>query len=341
MLGLEALPAASYFLLMLIVPESPRWLVLHKQQDRARLILQRITPAARLESKLVEITDSATGALDPIRTRVRKLFRPELRLILVVGLIVGIAQQVSGINSVYFYAPTIFEQSGVGTNAAFAQATYIGIINIVFTVLAMLTIDRFGRRPLLLAGLAGVVISMSITGYGFHKATYELSPAAAEELATRIERPDLGQLAGQAFANDLEYKNAVSRIIGRSMLRANESTIIEAAIQMNPTIVLIGILGFVASFAFSLGPVMWVLFSEIFPNSIRGVSMSVMGVINSGVSTAVQFVFPWELANLGTAMTFFIYAAVALLCLLLLVRLLPETRGRTLEELERELTGRA
>jgi sugar porter (SP) family MFS transporter len=339
MLGLEALPAASYFFLMLAVPESPRWLVLHKQDEKARAILERITPAERLESKLVEIAASAKGAMDPIWVRVRKLFRPELRLILVVGLIVGIAQQVSGINSVYFYAPTIFEQSGVGTNAAFAQATYIGIINVVFTVLAMLMIDRFGRRPLLLAGLAGVVISMSITGYGFHKATYELSSDAAEALATQIEEPDIRQLAGLSFANDLEYKDAVAEAIGRSALRANESPIIEAAIKMNPKIVLIGILGFVASFAFSLGPVMWVLFSEIFPNSIRGVSMSVMGVINSGVSTAVQFIFPWELANLGTAMTFFIYAAVALLCLLLLVKLLPETRGRTLEELERELTA--
>jgi MFS family permease len=105
--------------------------------------------------------------------------------------------------------------------------------------------------------------------------------------------------------------------------------------------VLIGILGFVASFAFSLGPVMWVLFSEIFPNSIRGVCMSVMGVINSGVSFGVQFIFPWELNHLGTAMTFLLYAIAATLCLTLVAWLLPETRNRTLEQLEVELTGAA
>ena len=100
-----------------------------------------------------------------------------------------------------------------------------------------------------------------------------------------------------------------------------------------------GILGFVASFAVSLGPVMWVLFSEIFPNAIRGVCMSVMGVINSGVSFLVQFIFPWELSNLGTATTFLLYAVSAGVCLILVVWLLPETKGRTLEQLERELSG--
>ena len=109
---------------------------------------------------------------------------------------------------------------------------------------------------------------------------------------------------------------------------------------MNPTIVLVGILGFVASFAFSLGPVMWVLFSEIFPNAIRGICMSLMGVVNSGVSFGVQVIFPWELNNLGTAMTFFLYAAFAFVFLILVIWLVPETRGRTLEQLEVELAGR-
>ena len=84
---------------------------------------------------------------------------------------------------------------------------------------------------------------------------------------------------------------------------------------------------------------MWVLFSEIFPNRIRGIAMAVMGVVNSGVSTGVQFIFPWELANFGTALAFLIYGIVSLVCLLLVAKLLPETRGRTLEELERELVG--
>lgn len=339
MLGIEAIPAAFYFFAMLLVPESPRWLVLHGREAEARTILQKITPAKRIEPKLSEIAASAHGVTDSLLTRVKQIFRPELRLILVIGLVVGIAQQISGINSVYFYAPTIFEQSGVGTNAAFAQATYIGIINVVFTVLAMLTIDRFGRRPLMILGLAGVAISMSISAYGFHQARYELPADVVSELAEFIDSARLEQLVGVTYENDLKFKAAVRDVIGDSALKAHEATLIQAAIQMNPTIVLVGILGFVASFAFSLGPVMWVLFSEIFPNAIRGVCMSVMGVINSGVSFGVQFIFPWELSNLGTAWTFFLYGAFAAICLVLVAWLLPETRGRTLEELEVELTG--
>ena len=341
MLGIEAIPAASYFLLMLLVPESPRWLVLHGQTDRATGILERITPAARIDDKLRAIAASAAGAGESLWNRLRQLFRPELRLVLVVGLIVGIAQQASGINSVYFYAPTIFEQSGVGTNAAFMQATYIGIINVVFTVIAILAIDRFGRKPLLILGLAGVVVSMSITAYGFHQASYRMPAEAAAAFAERLEAPALEQLADVSFDNDVEFKAAIAEIIGKSAMRAHASEFIQASIQMNPRLVLIGILGFVASFAMSLGPVMWVLFSEIFPNRIRGVAMSVMGVVNSGVSTGIQFIFPWELENLGTALTFLLYAAVAVVCLVLVARLLPETRGRTLEELELELTASA
>ena len=106
---------------------------------------------------------------------------------------------------------------------------------------------------------------------------------------------------------------------------------------MNPTLILVGILGFVAGFAISLGPVMWVLFSELFPNRVRGVAISFVGLINSGVSFLVQLVFPWELENLGNSTTFLIYGVFALLGLFIVWRLLPETKGKSLEELEAEL----
>jgi sugar porter (SP) family MFS transporter len=276
MLGLEALPAILYFSFMMFVPESPRWLVLEGYTERARDIMKRIVPADQIEELLSCIRDSAQEATHNLVAKVKDMFRPELRMVLVVGLIAGIAQQSSGINAVYFYAPTIFEQSGVGTDAAFAQATYIGIVNVVFTIAAMLLIDRLGRRPLMLAGLAGIAFSMFLAAWGFH-----------------IE---------------------------------------------SPNIVLAGILGFVASFAFSLGPVMWVLFSEIFPNRIRGVCMAFMGVVNSGVSWFIQFIFPVELARFGPVITFSIFATTAVVFLVLLARLMPETRGRSLEELEKELS---
>ena len=275
MLGLEALPAVFYFLFMMSVPESPRWLVLEGRTGEARDIMARIAPAEQVEELLNHIKDSAHEATHDLVAKIKDMFRPELRLVIVVGLIAGIAQQSSGINAIYFYAPTIFEQSGVGTDAAFAQATYIGIVNVVFTIAAMLLIDKLGRRPLMLAGLAGIAVSMFVAAWGFH--------------------------------------------------------------TDNPNVVLGGILGFVASFAFSLGPVMWVLFSEIFPNRIRGVCMAFMGVVNSGVSWFIQFIFPVELARFGPVITFSIFATTAIVFLILLAWLMPETRGRSLEELEKEL----
>jgi len=340
MLGLEAVPAAAYFLFMLLAPESPRYLVLQGRLEEARQIMQRISPADQIETLLQSIQESGREATSRLGQKVKDMFRPELRMVLIVGLIVGVAQQSSGINVVFFYAPTIFEQSGVGTNAAFAQATYIGIINVLFTILAMLLIDRLGRKPLMLAGLAGVAISMSISAWGFHTAYYQLPADAPALIETVHDLSGLESMAGLRYESDLDFKAAAEAAVGRAALKANEAQIIQTAVVMNPTVILAGIMGFVASFAFSLGPVMWVLFSEIFPNRIRGVCMALMGVVNSGVSTLVQFIFPWELATLGIAGTFFLFGVFALIFLGLLAWLMPETRGRSLEELEEGLTGR-
>ena len=106
---------------------------------------------------------------------------------------------------------------------------------------------------------------------------------------------------------------------------------------MNPTLILVGILGFVASFAISLGPVMWVLFSELFPNRVRGLAISFVGLINSGVSFTVQLIFPWELQNIGNSGTFLIYGLFAIAGLFIIMRILPETKGKSLEDLEEEL----
>ena len=337
MLGLEAVPAALYFLFMFVVPESPRWLVLQGQTDKARSILQRISPAEEVAPILKRIEDCAGQATTSLKLKIKDMFRPELRLVIIVGLIAGIAQQSSGINVVFFYAPTIFEQSGVGTNAAFAQATYIGIVNVVFTVVAMVLIDKLGRKPLMLAGLLGVAVSMSVASYGFHTAYYELPEDAAASMTADQELAGLEDIAGIRYDNELDFKAAVRATIGEAVMKNNEAQLIQSAVNMNPTIVLVGLLGFVASFAFSLGPVMWVLFSEIFPNRIRGVCMAFMGVVNSGISWFIQFMFPWEVAQLGIAGTFAVFAAFAVVCLFLLARLMPETRGRSLEELEQEL----
>ncbi len=279
MLAVEALPALFYFLALFAVPESPRWLLMNGKDEQALRVLQQVSGRAQADADIKAVKQSLHAEEGAERPALRELFRPTMRLVLLIGLSVAVLQQITGINAVFFYAPMIFEQSGIGTDASFMQAVWVGLVNLVFTVLAILLIDRLGRRPLLGVGLSGIALCMLLLSYG--------------------------------FASD----------------------------EMNPRIVLVGVLGFVASFAISLGPVMWVLFSELFPNRVRGLAISFVGLINSAVSFAVQLIFPWELQTLGNSVTFLIYAVFALVGLVLVMRLLPETKGKSLEELEAELVG--
>ncbi len=254
-----------------------------------------------------------------------------------IGIAVGILQQITGINSVFFYAPMIFEQSGIGTNAAFMQAVFVGLVNLVFTVVAMALIDRFGRRPLLALGLSGIVDSMLLLAYGFGSATYTLDREAIAGLPASMDQQQLAALVDQTYDSDTGFREAVTRAVGQDAYRQFESQLVSSAIAMNPVLVLIAILGFVASFAVSIGPVMWVLFAELFPNRVRGMAISFVGLINSTIAFLVTLVFPWQLETLGSSMTFLIYGLLGLIGLVFVMRILPETKGRSLEELEAAL----
>lgn len=337
MLGVEALPALVYCFALLAVPESPRWLVLKGRRQEARAVLARAGGSVQAELEAVEASLAADA--DRRRARIAELFRPGMKLVLTVGVVVAVLQQITGINAVFFYAPMIFEQSGIGTDASFMQAVLVGLVNIAFTVLAILLIDRIGRRPLLVFGLAGIAACMLILSYGFASATYVLDRGNVGLLPQAIDAAALQPLLGQTFASDVAFREAVTAALGADVWQGNRSAIVSAAISMNPGLILFGILGFVACFALSLGPVMWVLFSELFPNRIRGIAISFVGVINSAVSFTVQLVFPWELEHLGNATTFLAYAAFAFVGLAVVLRLFPETRGRSLEQLEAELVG--
>ncbi len=337
MLGVESLPALLYFFLLFLIPNSPRWLISKGKESEALSILNKVNGKVEAQNVLAEIKQSIQEGKNKAASSLSELFKPNMRFILTVALIVGIAQMAVGINAVFFYATNIFERTGIGTDAAFVQSVWVGIINVIFTLLAIVLIDRLGRRPLLLAGLAGITLSLLVVSYGFKQATYTLTSEQITELSPEIDKTNLSSIVGKTYDSDVAFNDALVATLGRKTAALHKGDIIKAAGTLNPYLLLVGILGFVACFAFSLGPVMWVLLSEIFPNHIRGIAISAIGFVNSLTSYFVVQFFPWQLDTFGSSATFLIFAVAALLAFGLLFRLLPETKGKTLEELEKEL----
>jgi SP family arabinose:H+ symporter-like MFS transporter len=335
MLGVELIPAVIYFVFLFFVPKSPRWLYLKGHFEEAKKVLTQIHGIERGGLEIAAIERNIHADKNKAPLKIKDLLKPSLRFILVVGLIVGVLQQITGINAVYFYATSIFKQTGIGTDAAFSSGVLLSTISVIFTFVAIYLIDRMGRRPLLLIGTAGIAVSLLLCAYGFNQATYQLS----KENINQFEFSDsqkLLPLADTLYDSDVAFKNDVKAALGNKIYSKNDGAILEAATTINANLILIGILGFIACFAFSLGPVMWVLLSELYPIKYRGLAIGVIAFINSLISSLVQLVFPWELSNLGNALSFFLFGAVAFIGFFIMLKILPETKGKSLEELELE-----
>jgi MFS transporter, SP family, arabinose:H+ symporter len=279
MLGVQTIPAALYFVLLLLVPESPRWLALKGRDQQALDVLSRVNEPQQAQAALQQIRDSLRSK--PESRGFHGLFDRRLRYILLVAFGLAFFQQITGINAIFYYLPTIFAEAGGGVNDAFRQAVLVGVVNLGMTFVAIWLIDRLGRRPLLIAGVAGMAVSLLVISWAFSQPTYDAQ------------------------------------------------------------LVLIAIIGFVASFAISLGPVMWVMLSEIFPNEHRAAAISIVGLWNSLISASVTFIFPWELSTFGSGGTFLVFGLFAAAAWLFVLFFVPETKGRTLEELEKELLSPA
>ncbi|PQJ80651.1 sugar porter family MFS transporter [Polaribacter porphyrae] len=334
MLGLEAIPAILYYLGLFIVPRSPRWLMTQNKKEEALVVMKKVVSENEAISQLNEVEQSIAEDKNKTKSKISDLFKKNMRKVIVIGLIVGIFQQIVGINAVLFYAPMIFEQTGIGTDASFIQAALVGVTNLGFTILAILTIDKFGRKPLLIIGMVGIAISLFLLSYGFSEATYTLNETAISNLPAEINQTKILQLKDKVFESDIDFKAALTSTLGEEAALTHESTLITASANMNTILILIGIIGFVGAFAMSIGPVMWVLFSELFPNKIRGLAISFVGLINLAVAFLVQLLFPWQLAEIGNTNTFLLFGVFAVIGLVLIWIKVPETKGKSLEELE-------
>ncbi|OAB26594.1 MFS transporter [Paenibacillus macquariensis subsp. defensor] len=270
MFGVGAIPGLLFLVLLFFVPESPRWLIKQGRPAEALPILLRIHGEALAKKEVVDIKKS----FEQESGSIRQLFKPGLRMALIVGVVIAVLQQITGINAVMYYAPEIFKATGAGTNTALTQTILVGLVNFLFTILAIWLIDKVGRKALLLVGSGSMMICLIVIGAAFQT----------------------GNTSGPW--------------------------------------ILIFILLYVASFAISLGPVVWVIMSEIFPNRIRGKATAIASMALWVADYIVSQSFPPMLGSIGPGITFWIFGAMSLITFLFTWRVIPETKGKTLEEIE-------
>jgi sugar porter (SP) family MFS transporter len=274
MFALAVIPAAAFGVGLMFIPNSPRWLVGCGHVDQARAVLQRIRGPEQVESELSAIRHSVAQQ----KEHWSELLGPLLRPAMIVGVGLAIAQQITGINTVIYYAPTIFKFAGLSSaSVAILASVGVGVVNVVLTVVAMQLIDRVGRRPLLLVSLAGMALGLFVLGLAF----------------------SLPQLSGS-----LGWIAVASLMV------------------------------YVGSFAVGLGPVFWLILSEIYPLRIRGRAMSVGTVANWSANLIVALSFLTLTQVLGKPATFWLYGIVSVGSWLFAFFLVPETKGRSLEEIE-------
>ncbi|WP_088549296.1 sugar porter family MFS transporter [Paenibacillus aquistagni] len=270
MFGVGVIPGVLFLVLLFFVPESPRWLITQGRPADSLPILVKIHGEELARQEVLDIKESFKEKQGSLRD----LFKPGLRLALIVGVMLAVLQQVTGINAVMYYAPEIFKQAGAGTNGALVQTIMVGFINFIFTILALWLIDRVGRKALLLIGSSLMAVCLLIIGFAFQT----------------------GHTSG--------------------------------------LLILISILVYVAAFAISLGPVVWVIMSEIFPNHIRGKATAIASMMLWLADYVVSQSFPPLLSSAGPAITFWIFGVLALFTFLFTWRVVPETKGKSLEQIE-------
>ena len=271
MLGSGAIPSLFFLALLPSVPDSPRWLMLHNQRGRALEVLERINGREMAERELAEMG----AAIASERGGLASLFGA-YRKPAALGVILALLQQLSGINAVIYYGPTILEHAGFRLGHALGGQVIIGLVNVVGTFVAVATVDRFGRRPLLLAGGCGILLSLAAIGLLFY-------------------------------------------------LGNTSSMLLLGAIMV-----------FIACFSVSYGPVVWILLSELFPMHVRGSAMSLATLALWLGTLFVGQVTPWLLQTLQPSGTFWFFAVCTLPVIYVVIWMLPETKGRSLEAIERD-----
>lgn len=270
MLGINLVPAVIFFILLLFVPQTPRWLVKKGYVDEAFSILKKVTGATEAKKEIVSIQKS----FNTVSPGLQILLQPGYRKALLIGVLLPFLGQFSGINAIIYYGPRILNQGGLTLSSSLDGQVTIGIINVLSTFLAIRYVDKLGRKPLLIFGTTGIIVSLVVVAILFY----------------------LQLTTGYA--------------------------------------VILTILFFIFCYAFSLGPVQWVIMSEIYPNQIRAKAMTVATMSLWIAAAVVAQIFPWMLENFGAQGAFLFFAACSVCTIILTIKTIPETKNKSLEEIE-------
>jgi sugar porter (SP) family MFS transporter len=279
MIGVEFIPAVLFFGLLFIVPESPRWLVNQNRTEEALVVFTRVN-AENPEEEVAIVKKSIEQEL---KLGHGKLFVKENKLPVMIAILIAAFNQLAGINAIMIYAPRVFEMAGFGTNASLLQSISIGATNLLFTLVALFLIDRYGRRTLLMTGSVGMVFFLGMLSKSFFTENYS----------------DFGGYG-----------------------------------------VMIYLMGFIAFFAFSQGAVLWVVISEIFPNKVRSQGQALGSFTHWIFAAAIIWGFPVINNTVGGGLSFGFFAVMMVLHFLFAWKLLPETKGKSLEEIQVEMRNR-
>ena len=311
MLGSETLPALVFLALLLTIKESPRWLIINDREVEARTILTRFFGTARADREITAVKDVANQE----EGRLRELFRKTFRFPLMIALFLAVFSQFSGINSIIYYAPRVFGAAGMNTSSAFGSTALIGMVLVLFTFIAVAYVDRAGRKLLLTIGTAIQVVALASVGVVFAIAPKTRAINIHDSLQFQ------GTLSNARFA-------AMARLAHRPIIMAPHFTSTQIGI------LLLSILVFIAALSMAMGPMPWIIISEIFPARIRGRAASV-GVLTLWAAIfVVAQTFPMLKADVGLTVTYFIYSGCSFISCLFAALVLPETKGKTLEQIE-------
>jgi sugar porter (SP) family MFS transporter len=276
MFGLAVIPAVMLFVGILGQKESPHWLIRQGREDEARSVLRRVRDEGDIDAEIAEVKEVAAE-----KGSARDLLAAGVRPALWVGVLLAVFQQITGINTVIYYAPSLLQGAGLGDSASLLANVVNGAVNVGMTIVAIRLLDRVGRRPLLLTGTAGMAVGMIITALAF--------------------------LGGDQLHGATAYLGIA------------------------------GLLIYTGSFAVGLGPVFWLMIAEIYPLRIRGQAMSVATIANWGANFVVTISFLTLLDVITPKGVFFLFAFLTLMALIYFAKRVPETKQRSLQEIERDL----